>query len=108
MKTKSDLLHEDLISIKSEEFKCRICKDYLIKPSMTNCGHNFCELCLENWLISSTKCPDCEDDLRKGGIILNVNLDVMIKNEIRNGNEENYKNYMKREDEYKQFVKTKK
>ena len=75
---------------------------------MTNCGHNFCELCLENWVISSTKCPNCEDDLRKGGIIFNVNLDLVIKNEIWKGNEDNFKFYEKRVEEYELFVKNKK
>jgi len=34
----------------TEEFNCAVCMELLIPPCiMTNCGHNFCEYCLDHW-----------------------------------------------------------
>ena len=30
----------------------------------TNCGHSFCDVCLQEWLKSSKKCPFCMVELR--------------------------------------------
>ncbi len=40
-------------------FICSVCFCVLDTPCCTNCGHNFCKNCLQQWLSSSNTCPTC-------------------------------------------------
>jgi len=51
----------------SEEFNCVVCMELLIPPCIaTNCGHNFCEYCIDTWMYKfrkeeQVKCPTCNE-----------------------------------------------
>ena len=41
-------------------FQCPICHDVLRDPvSITNCGHDFCKHCIQDWLKIRPSCPIC-------------------------------------------------
>ncbi|EAX97902.1 hypothetical protein TVAG_059670 [Trichomonas vaginalis G3] len=40
-------------------FTCPICMEELHDPVATPCGHVFCRRCIEEWLIRSECCPNC-------------------------------------------------
>lgn len=46
-----------------EEIECPICSDTKMIKRTTNCGHSFCDECLQEWLKSSKKCPFCMVEL---------------------------------------------
>jgi tetratricopeptide (TPR) repeat protein len=54
-------------AIKSEDYKCGICKHYLFKAKLVMpCYHHFCEACLRRNNVSlSSNCPVCQKDILK-------------------------------------------
>ena len=62
----------------SEEDTCSICFDTLEDPTLTPCGHLFCNECLQLCLQSKPKCPMCKADL-KGKELLSINSKNTIK-----------------------------
>lgn len=44
----------------NDEFICIICQSPITIGSLTSCGHKFCRLCLEEWLIRNHSCPMCK------------------------------------------------
>ena len=53
----------DVSELSFEEIECPICSDTKMVKRTTNCGHSFCDLCLQEWLKSSKKCPFCMVEL---------------------------------------------
>lgn len=43
--------------------ECPICKSTLIKTSITECGHAFCEYCIDEHFLYNQSCPICRADL---------------------------------------------
>ena len=44
----------------AEELTCSICMKVLCEPHLMNCcGQQFCEHCLEKWLLKNKTCPHC-------------------------------------------------
>ena len=44
--------------------QCSICTEILSKPLVLNCGHTFCQKCLEKWIEQKGKksdCPNCRN-----------------------------------------------
>ncbi len=83
----------DIIS----ELRCGICNKLIVKASLTNCGHNFCSICLHDiWLIGNKNCPQCETDLRIGEITFNLNLDEIINYESINLSNEDLLDFQNR------------
>eukprot|EP00286_Rhodomonas_abbreviata_P015052 CAMPEP_0181317742 /NCGR_PEP_ID=MMETSP1101-20121128/16632_1 /TAXON_ID=46948 /ORGANISM="Rhodomonas abbreviata, Strain Caron Lab Isolate" /LENGTH=226 /DNA_ID=CAMNT_0023425159 /DNA_START=24 /DNA_END=701 /DNA_ORIENTATION=- len=39
--------------------ECPICLNPVTKPSLTKCGHLFCDGCIRSWLESNKRCPHC-------------------------------------------------
>jgi len=53
-------------SVKQElwsDMRCPVCLGILFKPTVTICGHCFCESCLSNWLASTVSDEDEEEEL---------------------------------------------
>nr|XP_055075340.1 E3 ubiquitin/ISG15 ligase TRIM25-like [Misgurnus anguillicaudatus] len=52
---------------KTERLQCSICLDVLNDPVSTQCGHNFCKICLNtHWDNSQDcKCPNCRETFEK-------------------------------------------
>jgi len=44
---------------KTYKKQCTICMEEIVKIGRTNCGHEFCFMCLYNWLKKSKTCPIC-------------------------------------------------
>ncbi|XP_022183475.1 E3 ubiquitin-protein ligase RNF8-like isoform X2 [Myzus persicae] len=45
------------------DFQCAICNEVIIRPSLANCNHIFCESCLRTWLSRSIYCPTCRSQV---------------------------------------------
>ncbi|XP_065224824.1 polyadenylate-binding protein 1-like 2 [Planococcus citri] len=57
---------QDLIEALQTELQCSICHELFKEPSITECGHVFCEECIAEWknqdgIVSS--CPTCRETL---------------------------------------------
>ncbi|OBT89028.1 DNA repair protein rad18 [Pseudogymnoascus sp. 03VT05] len=39
--------------------RCQVCKEFMITPMMTSCGHTFCSLCIRRCLANDGLCPAC-------------------------------------------------
>ncbi|CAF1386797.1 unnamed protein product [Adineta steineri] len=87
-------------SLIDENYKCIICKEPLINPTVTPCDHTYCQKCIEHWLNEGySACPSCRhilsmNDLKPVStrLILNI-LDRLIvkcsqcgQNGIQRGN----------------------
>ncbi len=48
---------------------CTICQDVFTNPMRISCGHSFCKVCLESWLVNSRyqECPTCRQTVIKNG-----------------------------------------
>uniref|UniRef100_L7MZQ7 RING-type E3 ubiquitin transferase n=1 Tax=Anolis carolinensis TaxID=28377 RepID=L7MZQ7_ANOCA len=54
-----------------EEATCSICLDYFDKPVTTECGHNFCQGCLDQYCGDSeteVSCPQCRENVQRGSL----------------------------------------
>ena len=67
----------------SEDETCSICFDTLEDPTLTPCGHLFCNECLQMCLKAKPLCPMCKADL-KGKDLLKINSKVEEKKQIKN------------------------
>ncbi|KAM4024243.1 uncharacterized protein ACNLHF_025170 [Anomaloglossus baeobatrachus] len=69
----------------SEELLCPICLDIYTDPVMLNCGHNFCQECINRALdirngSTGFKCPECNMVfLQRPLLLLNLKLRNIIK-----------------------------
>ncbi|XP_067402596.1 E3 ubiquitin-protein ligase TRIM58-like isoform X2 [Emydura macquarii macquarii] len=69
-----------------EEAVCPICTDYFNDPVSTDCGHNFCRVCItehyEKWEMEpeGVCCPQCRKKLKKEKFQTNRQLASMVEN----------------------------
>lgn len=68
----------------TEDDTCSICFDTLEDPTLTPCGHLFCNECLHMCLKAKPSCPMCKADL-KGKKLLSVNSKA-VKPEVNKKN----------------------
>lgn len=55
---------DDLLTSVERVSECPICRDRLVKPMLTWCGHLFCQSCITHWLTKQRKCcPTCRQQL---------------------------------------------
>ena len=57
----SDFL-DNLKSFTENQLQCSICSEIFINPTLINCGHTFCEKCIDNWILQkevNASCPIC-------------------------------------------------
>uniref|UniRef100_F1LE27 RING finger protein n=1 Tax=Ascaris suum TaxID=6253 RepID=F1LE27_ASCSU len=62
----------------SDNLQCGVCFDTMVKPMILRCGHSFCELCAEESINFSDKCPLCRQK-SVGICIFNRSLDQCIQ-----------------------------
>lgn len=63
-----------------EDETCSVCFDTIEDPTLTSCGHLFCNECLKVCLKASQKCPMCKTNL-SGKEIININTKQKDKKE---------------------------
>ncbi|ULY68474.1 putative superfamily II helicase [Chlorella virus XW01] len=63
-----------------EDETCSVCFDNIEDPTLTSCGHLFCNECLKVCLKASQKCPMCKTNL-SGKEIININTKQKDKKE---------------------------
>jgi DNA repair protein RAD5 len=56
------------------EENCSICLEQIIHPTLTTCGHLFCNTCIKLCLQNKKNCPICKTDLMGKDLILINNL----------------------------------
>ncbi|KAM0701113.1 hypothetical protein Q7P35_011474 [Cladosporium inversicolor] len=46
---------------------CKICQRFLSEPYGLSCGHTYCYVCLDAWLVAQRKrtCPDCRSTIKQ-------------------------------------------
>ena len=57
-----------LLKLSNEELKCTICDELFVVPVTLNCGHVFCEFCINQWKDKVKKakdftCPNCRVEI---------------------------------------------
>ncbi|KAF9344554.1 ubiquitin-like with PHD and RING finger domains 2, partial [Mortierella sp. AD094] len=70
----------DLLKVVFEDvFSCPICKDKVMSPVTSSCGHNTCQRCLSDAFKNMGKqCPTCRADLIKYKVEVNDNLEAVF------------------------------
>lgn len=63
------------------EEECIICIGNIIKPTLTTCGHLFCNECIKQWLSNKKICPLCKTDLT-GKELLCLNTELNSNNSL--------------------------
>jgi len=43
---------------------CPICKEQMMTPAITKCGHTFCFECVKSWITRKNRCPKCREKLK--------------------------------------------
>lgn len=57
---------KNMLTSLTDECNCSICSEILIPPCVTtNCGHNFCEFCIDRWSWQKENpvCPTCNEKI---------------------------------------------
>merc|ERR1712223_864955 len=76
----------------NDELKCSICDDIFIEPMSLNCGHVYCQYCLESWKKDCKKkkksytCPNCRSVISSS--VRSIHLDNLITAIFSDANEE--------------------
>ena len=50
-----------LKKIDHDDRSCNICLDSIKSPYELKCGHDFCKVCITNWLQVQKVCPICRE-----------------------------------------------
>ncbi|QIX00115.1 hypothetical protein AMS68_005632 [Peltaster fructicola] len=60
------VLEEDLESMR-HLISCKICQRFLTEPYGLACGHTYCYICLDSWLVTQRKntCPECRAEVKQ-------------------------------------------
>lgn len=60
--------------------QCPICKQHMIEPFMTKCGHSFCYNCIKQHLVVSKSCPipECRQQITRSDIFPNFMLNKLL------------------------------
>lgn len=63
-----------------EKFDCPVCMCKMEKPTITFCGHSFCEACIAEVINRKHECPLCMKPLKsKDETIRNFALETLLK-----------------------------
>lgn len=58
--------------------RCHICKEFMVAPMLTSCGHSFCSVCIRKYLIHTAQCPMCSQELRESHLTRNVLVEELV------------------------------
>ncbi|XP_008847381.1 E3 ubiquitin-protein ligase TRIM69 [Nannospalax galili] len=64
------------------ELHCPLCNDWFHDPLMLSCGHNFCQVCIQNYWKLHTKetfCPECKMLCQYSNCTFNLVLEKMVE-----------------------------
>ncbi|KAK7795944.1 hypothetical protein U0070_016643, partial [Myodes glareolus] len=64
------------------ELHCPLCNDWFHDPLMLSCGHNFCQVCIQNfWKLHAkeTFCPDCKMLCQYSNCTFNLVLEKLVE-----------------------------
>ncbi|XP_025192737.1 nuclear factor 7, brain-like [Melanaphis sacchari] len=72
-KENADLINVlNKMELHDEDFKCPVCFELFIVPSLLSCSHMFCEWCIDKMLEKSDKCPICRKQILQYTYCLNT------------------------------------
>ena len=74
----ADIINKEIFKKIEDDCVCSICTGITQSPiQCTKCKHNFCQACLDNWLIKHQTCPyKCGPSIKK---TKNVELNELIQ-----------------------------
>jgi len=61
-----------------DECRCSICYNPFTQCVITQCGHNFCNICITQWLKQKHSCPMCKASVTPDKLIRNYAMDRII------------------------------
>ncbi|KAG3261794.1 tripartite motif containing 69, transcript variant X1 [Ictidomys tridecemlineatus] len=64
------------------ELHCPLCNDWFRDPLMLSCGHNFCQICIQNfWKLQAkeTFCPECKMLCQYSNCTFNLVLEKLVE-----------------------------
>ncbi len=67
------------LSILDEACRCQVCKEIMIAPVITNCGHTFCSLCIRRCFTTDQRCPACRNLEEESRLRKNVAVEEIIE-----------------------------
>lgn len=54
-----DAVKNELLEKFEEDLICNVCTELLIKPTVLDCSHTFCQYCIKEWRKKKNDCPIC-------------------------------------------------
>ena len=46
------------------QLQCSVCSEVILEATTINCGHTFCEYCLDKWQENKSNCPLCRTEIK--------------------------------------------
>lgn len=87
---------------KLQSCRCPICTDIIVNCVITNCGHSFCEYCLNQSMIYAQACPLCRKQLKVNSFIPCKALNFSIRAQLNSQQLAHYRAKKQQHDEWKQ------
>jgi len=85
------------------ELTCSICQDPFLHTNTLECGHSFCEPCINSWLSKCLSCPICRDPVEKPPVKSRC-LDKAVEVTLQNNNVTAWEALQQRKAEYEEKV----
>ena len=89
---------------KSKTCRCPICTEFIVNCVITDCGHSFCEYCLNQSLIYSPTCPLCRKRIGINSYIPCKSINSVILSQLT---DQQFLNYKQRKKQNKQWKESK-
>lgn len=68
------------LSIFESHLQCPICRELLARaPTITECGHTYCNECISRHIRTENRCPLCRQEIQQGKLRLNKVIDDLIE-----------------------------
>lgn len=78
----SDWAHTSIPELSRFEshLQCPICRELLARaPTITECGHTYCNECISRHIRTENRCPLCRQEIQQGKLRLNKIIDDLIE-----------------------------
>ncbi|VEL17123.1 unnamed protein product [Protopolystoma xenopodis] len=66
----------------SKELVCSICTEIIIHISSLDCGHVFCRVCIEKWMVLKKECPICRKSCSTAHPVTAMDRTVQMLHEV--------------------------